>query len=68
MMIFDLESGALDRLMPMHLALNEAGLVLSAGPTLSKIFTGAALVGQEFFNLFEIRRPGGTTGMDDLRR
>ena len=58
---------ALDRLMPMHLCLSGTGAVLSAGPTLAKI-AGAPLAGGAFFDLFEIRQPGGIATPGDLAR
>jgi diguanylate cyclase (GGDEF)-like protein len=47
----------LNRLMPMHLAVSTDGAVLSAGSTMAKILPGKSLLGQKFFDLFELRRP-----------
>lgn len=58
---------ALDRLMPMHVCLSIDGVIKSAGPTLTKIFVDEPLTGANFFDRFEIQRPGRTTNMDDLR-
>jgi len=57
---------ALDRLMPMHLCLSAQGTILSAGPTLTRIFGADALPGEDFFARFEVRRPAGIAGPDDL--
>lgn len=59
---------ALDRLMPMHLWLSQAGVIMSAGSTLQKSFREQRLLGLPFFDLFEVRRPGGVLGTDDLCR
>ncbi len=57
---------ALDRLMPMHLCLSADGRILSAGPTLARLYGAAGLIGQDFFSTFEIRRPSGIAGPADL--
>lgn len=59
---------ALDRLMPMHLWISPAGQIKSVGNTLRKVLGGAALDGAAFFDLFEVRRPGGVFTIDDMRR
>lgn len=61
-----LDLGALDQLMPMHLCLSPAGDIVSAGSTLAKLFPQIALLGVHLFDLFEVRRPGGVSGMTDL--
>jgi diguanylate cyclase (GGDEF)-like protein len=61
-----LGSAAIDRLMPMHVAVATGGQILSAGPTLAKLFAGRDLAGQAFFDLFRVRRPGGIAGPGDL--
>ena len=50
---------ALCRMMPMHLRLSADGRIEGLGPTLVKLMSGNSPVGQPFFSLFEIRRPGG---------
>ncbi|WP_323042820.1 diguanylate cyclase domain-containing protein [Gemmobacter sp.] len=60
-------TGALGRAMPMHLCLDAAGRVTSAGPTLAKI-APAPLPGRAFFDLFDLRRPVGIADMSGLRR
>ncbi|TGD42962.1 GGDEF domain-containing protein [Pseudotabrizicola sediminis] len=57
---------AMDRLMPMHLHLSAHGRITARGPTLAKIGAGLELVGRNFFDLFEVRRPGGVEVMADL--
>lgn len=64
----------LDRLMPLHLVVDENGIILGAGPTLRKLFgagasgdAGAdALTGANLFEMFEVRRPGGIRTARDL--
>jgi diguanylate cyclase (GGDEF)-like protein len=56
---------AMARLMPLHLHLSGAGIISAHGPTLAKV-AGRPLIGQDFFRLFEVRRPAGVTGMADL--
>lgn len=50
---------AVSRLMPMHLVMDRAGLVTGMGPTLAKLFPDGSPIGTPFFDLFEVRRPGG---------
>lgn len=56
----------LARLMPMFLWLDAGGKIRGAGPTLAKILGGGGLVGADFFDMFEIRRPRGITGTEQL--
>ncbi|NEX45663.1 GGDEF domain-containing protein [Pseudotabrizicola algicola] len=61
-----LPKGSLDRLMPMHLALSASGQITALGPTLAKIVRraaveDAAILGLDFFDLFEVCRPSGVT-------
>ena len=64
----ELGRAALGRLMPMHLCLAADGTIRSAGPTLCRVFGDDALTGTNFFTRFEVRRPAGVAGPDDLRR
>ena len=57
---------ALDRLMPMYLHVSDAGRVTGYGPTIGKIAGGQSLVGADFFQLFEVRRPADVTEMAHL--
>lgn len=59
---------ALNRLMPMHLWISGLGRIESAGGTLRKAFGAEALHDAVFFDLFEVRRPGGIFTVEDLRR
>ena len=62
-----LAQAALDVMMPLHLTMAADGRVASAGPTLRKLFPNTRLIGRPFFDLFEVRRPGGVQSMPDLR-
>lgn len=61
-------AGSLARLMPMHLSLSGDGAITGAGPTLTKLMQGEAMLGRSFFDVFEVRRPGDVTTVDDLVR
>lgn len=61
-----LPTSAMDRLMPMHLHLSAAGQITAHGPTLAKIAADNGLMGQRFFDAFEVRRPSGVTDMAGL--
>lgn len=54
------------RLMPMHILVARTGHILSAGPTLSKLFPGVSLIGKRFLEVFELARPRSVKSMDDL--
>lgn len=58
-------TAVLDKLCPMHVVLTSKGHIAHAGPTLAKILPGQTLIGQRFFELFELRRPrmDGTMAM-----
>ncbi len=62
-----LAQAALDVMMPLHLTLSPDGHVAATGPTLRKLFPKTRLIGRPFFDLFEVRRPGGVQNMADLR-
>lgn len=57
---------ALDCLMPMHLRLDAQGLVLSAGPTLTKLVP-KGLLGCPVEDAFALRRPTLPISMESLR-
>jgi diguanylate cyclase (GGDEF)-like protein len=61
-----LSAEAIGRLMPMHLVVDRDGMIAGAGLTLAKLFDDASLVGKPFFDLFEVRRPGGIHSVGDL--
>lgn len=60
-----LDIGSMARLMPMFLWLTETGRIAQVGPTLAKLLPEDA-VGQEFFALFEVGRPGNIADMAAL--
>lgn len=66
--IMQIERPALNRLMPMHLWISDAGLIESAGGTLCKAFDAQTIEGAAFFDLFEVRSPGGVFSVEDMRR
>ncbi|MDO8882889.1 MAG: GGDEF domain-containing protein [Pseudotabrizicola sp.] len=61
-----LSTDAIARLMPMHLHLSRNGHITAHGPTLTKIASGTPLIGNNFFDLFAVRRPAGVAAMADL--
>lgn len=63
-----LDLAAIDQLMPMHLCLSATGMVVSVGSTLAKLFPETTLLSLNFFELFEIRRPGGLSDMNALTK
>ena len=64
--VFRFDPAAADVLMPMHLGLQPDGRIVSAGPTLRRLFAGLPLLGQRFHSLFHIRRPYGLEDMGRL--
>ncbi|MEL6644242.1 MAG: GGDEF domain-containing protein [Pseudomonadota bacterium] len=62
-----LGTAGLGRLMPMHLALDAAGTILHAGPTLRKVCHPTPLIGASFFERFEVRRPAGLASVEAIR-
>lgn len=52
--------------MPLHLLLDDQGLVLSAGPTLLRILAGETVIGARFEDLFDVRSPGGAVTVNDV--
>jgi diguanylate cyclase (GGDEF)-like protein len=63
-----IDTPALNRLMPMHLWISGDGIIESAGGTLRKVFGVKPLAGSSFFEMFEVRRPGGVFTVADMRR
>ena len=63
-----LASGALDRLMPMHILLSATGHIVACGPTLAKLNPERCWTGQRFLEVFAVRRPGRVTCLADLHR
>lgn len=50
-----LGKAALNRLMPLHLLVDETGVTRSHGPTLSKLFPGEEVVGRPLADILEIK-------------
>lgn len=61
-----LKAPALDTLMPMHLAVDPSGRIVTAGRTLRKVIAPDHVIGADLFDLFEVRRPGGIDTMAAL--
>lgn len=61
-----LDLGAIDQLMPMHLYLSPTGNIVSAGSTIAKLFADTSLLALTLFDVFDVRRPGGISDMDDF--
>lgn len=57
---------SLAQLMPMHLILAPSGEVLQCGPTVEKLFTDRTLLGQSFFDCFDVCRPYDMTSVTDI--
>jgi diguanylate cyclase (GGDEF)-like protein len=64
----EIAPAAVNALMPMHLWLLPDGRIRSVGTTLHKVVGSMLLENAGFFDLFEVRRPGGIFTVDDLRR
>ena len=63
-----LETSVLDVLCPMHMVLSHTGHIAHAGPTIEKMSGDVSLVGQRFFEVFEVRRPRTLNRMADLQK
>lgn len=61
-----LEGRSLDLLMPMHAMVGPDATILRVGPTLAKLRPGEMLIGRDFFEVFDIRRPRGCGSLEDL--
>ncbi len=57
---------ALDRLCPMHLQMDEHGIIRHAGPSLCKLRPGAGLVGQPFLDVIGLRRAAAPVDLPSL--
>ena len=55
----------LHSLCPLHVVLSPLGQITQAGPTMEKLFEGA-IVGEGFFDRFEINRPRSVRSVGDL--
>ena len=56
-----------DRLMPLHVRVDPAGMITGHGPTLSKLTGGARLTGSNLFEVFDLRRPAGLASVAQMR-
>lgn len=56
----------LDRLCPMHVGLDAAGRICRSGPTLQKLRPDMAFEGQQFLEVFQLKRPRNVTTMGAL--
>ncbi len=63
-----LGAAAAAALMPMFLWLDADGTVRGAGPTLVKLCAPDPLVGRNFLDVFDLRRPRGAASVADLLR
>lgn len=59
---------ARDVLLPMHLRVASCGKIIHAGPTIAKLRPNGMLVGRQFLDVFDLRRPRGVTSIDDLHQ
>ncbi|GHC54566.1 GGDEF domain-containing protein [Neogemmobacter tilapiae] len=64
--VLALEMDALECLMPMYMALDAVGRIISLGSTLQKILPKSVRQGAFFFDLFTVRRPGRVHSMAQL--
>ncbi|MBU2868825.1 GGDEF domain-containing protein [Pacificibacter marinus] len=62
MHVINFDKPSLDLLMPMHLILDETGVICGVGPTLCKLRSETALLGQNVFDIFELRDDGRPKG------
>ncbi len=62
------QADRLDVLMPMHVLISKQGIILHAGPTLQKAHPDQTLVGEAFFDIFDMRRPGGVADIGEVCR
>jgi diguanylate cyclase (GGDEF)-like protein len=56
------DKSSLDLLMPMHLILNDAGMIVGVGRTLCKLRDEGDLMGRHVFDVFELRDDGRKKG------
>ena len=63
-----LHAAALDTLCPMHLVLSAEGQITHAGPTLRKMLADRSLIGENFLDLFTVKRPRAVHTCADLKK
>jgi diguanylate cyclase (GGDEF)-like protein len=64
--ILTVDTGLLDRFMPLHMVLGLDGVVQSVGPTLERILPGQAVPGARFEDLFAVKSPGGAVTVAEV--
>lgn len=57
---------ALDRMMPMHIALDPDGRIVHAGPTACKLLGEGGALGKHFWQVFDLKRPVNVDSLADL--
>lgn len=63
-----IDTKLLDVLCPMHLVVDDDGVILHAGATLRKIAPAVSEAGARFFDHFTVKRPKSLTTIPDLHR
>lgn len=62
-----MDMAALDRLMPMHIIVSKAGVVTHAGPTALRLRPKQPLLGAQFFDIFDCRKPACAPNFEAVR-
>lgn len=60
------DTGALDRLVPLHMTLDAEGKIVHLGPTLAKLFRDRDLIACDLLKVFTLRHPNVREGETDL--
>ncbi len=58
----------LARLMPMFVAMDDAGKITAIGPTLAQLLPQPTVLGRNFFDVMQLRRPAEIASVADLAR
>ncbi|KUP92053.1 GGDEF domain-containing protein [Tritonibacter horizontis] len=66
MMSFDDLKALANQICPLHVIINAEGKIVSFGPTLQKLSSGASWADQPFFDIFELQRPRWVKSIADL--
>jgi diguanylate cyclase (GGDEF)-like protein len=66
--LFSLSADSLSDLMPMHISLCSQGRIRSLGRTLAKLLDGQDPLGQDFLQVFSLRRPISVKRAQDLQK
>ena len=67
MMALDQLTRTLDVLCPMHLVISDTGMITHAGPTVQKLRPETTLAGEQFLDVFDLKRPRSIKKASDLR-